>query len=317
MQFDRGKKIRLGLFILLGTIIFVAFFYLIGRSSQLFSKTVTLHTIFPSVSGLRTGDHVRFSGIIVGTVDDLQITSDTSVIVDMSIDRKMLRFIRKDSRVEIKPEALIGDKMLVIYSGTKEFEHAEEGDYLETFGSVHLEDIVHQISQELHKTESIIRNLDEITDKINKGDGNIGRLINDSTIVIKLDQSLDNFKAITANLREFSVQLNNPEGDLGRLLNEDRLTSQIDSILEKIDSIAWNVDGASKDLASTMSNISTTTEAVNSGDGIVNRLLYDSTFADSISQTIYNLNQTLNEIDAVAKNLQHKRLFGGTKEKNK
>lgn len=317
MQFDRGKKIRLGLFILLGTLIFVAFFYLIGSSSQLFSKTVTLHTIFPSVSGLRSGDHIRFSGIIVGTVDDLQITSDTSVIVDMSIDRKMLRFIRKDSRVEIKPEALIGDKMLVIYSGSKEFEHAVAGDFLEPVGSVHLEDIVHQISQELHRTESIIKNLEEVTEKVNNGDGNFGRLINDSSIVIKLDQSLDNFKAITSNLREFSVQLNNPNSDLGRLLNEDRLTTQIDSILARIDSIALNVDDASQDLASTMSNISTTTEAVNSGGGIVNKILYDSTFADSISLTISNLNQTLIEIDAVARNLQHKRLFGGSKEKNK
>ena len=115
MQYDRGRKIRLGLFILFGTALFVAFFYLIGISSQLFSKTATLHTRVRSVSGLHSGDHVRFSGIIIGTVGELMIISDTAVQVDISVDRKMLKFIRKDSKVEIKPEALIGKLEELIY----------------------------------------------------------------------------------------------------------------------------------------------------------------------------------------------------------
>ena len=315
MQFDRGRKIRLGLFILIGTLIFVAFFYLIGRSSQMFSKTVPLHTTFPSVSGLRSGDHVKFSGIIVGTVSELQITTDTSVVVDMSIDKKMLKFIRKDSRVEIKPEALIGDKMLVIYSGTEAFDHVSAGDFLPPVGTVHLEDVVHQLSGELHKAEFVINNLVDITDKANTGDGNVGRILNDSSLAIKMDQSLDNFQAITHNLRILSHQLNNPNSDLGKLINEDLLTSRLDSIMVMIDSIASNVQLASKDLALTTANLSMASEAVNSGDGLVNKLLYDSIFADSIAITIDNLNQTLTGIEAVATNLQHKKFFGGTKPK--
>ncbi len=315
MQFDRGRKIRLGLFILLGTFIFVAFFYLIGRSSQLFSKSVMLHTTFPSVSGLRAGDHVRFSGIIVGTISELEITTDTSVVVDMSVDRKMLKFIRKDSKVEIKPEALIGDKMIVIYSGTEDYDHVLEGDFLEPVGSVHLEDVVHQISQELKRTEIIIKNLDDITGKVNNGEGNIGRLLNDSSIAIKMDKSLDNFEALTNNLKQFTQQLNNPHSDLGKLMNEDQLTSQLDSILGKVDSMAIYLFSASRDLDNTTSQLSLAAEAVNKGDGVINKLLYDSTFADTIGATIENLNLTLISIDAVAKNLQHKKLFGGTKEK--
>lgn len=317
MQFDRGRKIRLGLFIILGTLIFVAFFYLIGRSSQLFSKTITLHTTFPSVSGLRSGDHVKFSGIIVGTVSELQITTDTSVVVDMSIDRKMVKFIRKDSKVEIKPEALIGDKMLVIYSGTEEYDHASEGDFLLPMGTTHLEDVVHQLSGELIKAEEIINNVVEITDKVNEGDGNVGRILNDSSIVLKMDQSMDNFAAITHNLRILSQQLNAKDSDLGRLINEDHFTSQLDSILIKFDSIAKNVETASADLAHTTAQLSLASEAVNSGDGLVNKLLYDSIFADSLAITVDNLNQTLVGIEAVTTNLQHKKLFGGTKQKKK
>ena len=308
MQYNKGKKVRLGLFILLGTLIFVAFFYLIGSSSKLFSKNITLHTTFAHVSGLRSGDHVRFSGIIVGTVSNLQITTDTSVVVDMSVERRMLRFIRKDSKVEIKPEALIGDKMLVIYSGTKEFEHVKEGDYLEPMGSVHLEDVVYQLSGELRKAETIINNLVDITDKVNQGDGNVGRILNDSSIAMKLDQSADNFVQLTSNLKVLSEQLKDPNSDLGKLVYKDNLTTKMDSILVTLDRVVSNTEVATRDLAKTTAELNTTAMAINSGNGIVNKLLYDSAFADTLGMTISTLNETLIEIDAVATTLQHKKL---------
>lgn len=317
MQNDRGRKIRLGLFILIGTVLFIAIFYVIGSNSKLFSKTLTIHTSFKSVNGLRSGNHVRFSGIIIGTVGDLKIVTDTSVHVDMFIDRKMVKFVRKDSKVEIKPEALIGDKMLVIHSGTSERDHVSEGDFLEANESANFEAVFHEISQELHKVNVIVTNLAEVTDKINEGEGNIGRLLNDSTIALNLTESTDNFVALTGNLRELTEHLKNPESDIGRLIYRKDITSQIDSILLKVDNIAENTEEATKDLAKTTSELSKTAVAINSGNGAINKILYDSTFADTIGYTIDNLNQTLIEFEQVAKNLQHKKLFGGTKEKKK
>ena len=315
MQTDRGRKIRLGLFIVIGTLIFVAFFYLVGSSSQLFSKSMTLHTNFPSVSGLRTGDHVRFSGMIVGTISDLEIATENSVKVDMSIDRKMARFIRKDSKVEIKPEALIGDKMIVIYSGTSDAAQVSEGDFLDPIESIHLEAIMHDLSGEIKQIEDIIINLVEITGKINEGDGSVSQILNEPDIAVKLDKTADNFVSITDNLKTLSIQLNNPESDLGKLIYRDQLTTRMDSILITMDSIARTTHMATKDMALTSAELVLTAEAINKGDGAVNKILYDSTFADTLGYAINNLNQTLIELEKVAVNLQHKKLFGGTKEK--
>ena len=315
MQTDRGRKIRLGLFIVIGTLIFVAFFYLVGSSSQLFSKSMTLHTNFPSVSGLRTGDHVRFSGMIVGTISDLEIATENSVKVDMSIDRKMARFIRKDSKVEIKPEALIGDKMIVIYSGTSDAAQVSEGDFLDPIESIHLEAIMHDLSGEIKQIEDIIINLVEITGKINEGDGSVSQILNEPDIAVKLDKTADNFVSITDNLKTLSIQLNNPESDLGKLIYRDQLTTRMDSILITMDSIARTTHMATKDMALTSAELVLTAEAINNGDGAVNKILYDSAFADTLGYAINNLNQTLIELEKVAVNLQHKKLFGGTKEK--
>jgi len=315
MQYNRGRRIRLGLFILLGTVVFIAFFYLIGRSSQLFSKTVTIHTTFPSVSGLRTGDHVRFSGIIVGTITGLEITSDTTVVVDMSVEHRMLRFIRQDSRVEIRPEAIIGDKMVVIYSGSAESDHVREGDFLQPLTSVHLEDVVMQLSGELSKADAMIRNLVEVSEKVNKGEGNVGRMLNDSSLMLKLDESARNFAALTHNLKLLSEDLQNPESDIGKLVYRDHLTTRMDTIMNSMDQIATNAKEATRELAGTSTELHLSAKAINDGSGTVNKLLYDSIFADSLDIMIQNINQTLIELEKVAVNLQHKRLFGGTKPK--
>ena len=237
MQYNKGKKIRLGLFILMGTFLFIAIFYIIGSSSKMFSKVVTVHASFKTVNGLRSGDHVRFSGIIIGTVDDMMIVTDTTIRIDLSIERKMVKFIRKDSKVEIKPEALIGAKMVVIHSGTAEYAHITEGDQLESVESIHFEAIFHEVTQDLKKTMLIIANLVDITEKINEGDGNMGRLLNDSSIAIKMDQSADNFVDVTNNLKILSAQLNNPNSDIGKLIYRSDMTTAMDSILAKVDII--------------------------------------------------------------------------------
>jgi len=315
MQYNRGKKVRLGLFILIGTSLFIAVFYIIGSSSKMFSKVTTVHTTFKEVQGLRTGDHVRFSGIIIGTVDEMRIITDTSIMVDMAIDRKMVKFIRKDSKAEIKPEALIGAKMVVVHSGTALVEHIKEGDYLESVESLHFEAIFHDLSKDLQKSAVILNNLVEITEKINEGEGNIGRLLNDSSIVIKLDQTADNFVVTSKNLKTLTNQLNNRDSDIGQLMYGNEITNQIDSILLKVDQVAVNTEVASSNLATTTAELSQTASAINHGDGAISKVLYDTAFADTIGYTIDNLNQTLVEFKKVAENMQHKRLFGGKKEK--
>jgi len=315
MQFDRGRKIRLGLFILVGTILFLAIFYIIGSSSKLFSKSITVHSTFNTVGGLRTGDHVRFSGVIIGTVGDMNISTETSIMVDMSIERKMIKFIRKDSRAEIKPEALIGAKMIVIHSGTSDFDHIDDGDILESVESIHFEEIFHEVSQDLKKTMEIVDNLVEITDKMNQGEGSVGHLLNDSNIALKLDASVDNFAVVTENLKSLSEQLKNPNSDIGKLIYRSEMTTRMDSIMNKFDKIAANTEQATKDLSLTAAELSITATAINEGQGAVHKMLYDSAFADTLGVTLDNLNQTLIEVDKVARNLQHKKLFGGKKEK--
>src|SRR3954467_10262416 len=94
-------KVRLGLFIAGGLALFLIAIFIIGKQKNLFNPVFRLTTEFYSISGLQVGNNVRFSGINVGTVDNIQIVNDSTVRVDMMIKKDVQPFIKKDCEVAI------------------------------------------------------------------------------------------------------------------------------------------------------------------------------------------------------------------------
>ena len=89
-------KIRLGLFVAGGLALFVIAIFIIGKQKNLFNPVFKLTTTFYNVSGLQVGNNIRFSGINVGTVDNIRIINDSTVKVEMSIKKNVNQFIKSD-----------------------------------------------------------------------------------------------------------------------------------------------------------------------------------------------------------------------------
>ena len=83
-------KVRLGIFVAGGLMLFVFAIFIIGKQKNLFNPVYTLNSTFYNVSGLQVGNNIRFAGINVGTVDNIFIINDSTVKVTM--------MIRKDVR---------------------------------------------------------------------------------------------------------------------------------------------------------------------------------------------------------------------------
>src|SRR4030043_429716 len=67
-----------------------------GNQKNLFNPVFKLSTTFYNISGLEVGSNIRFSGINVGTVDNIKIINDSTVQVDMLINKNVQRFIKAD-----------------------------------------------------------------------------------------------------------------------------------------------------------------------------------------------------------------------------
>lgn len=195
-------KVRLGMFVAGGLALFILAIFIIGKQKNLFNPVFKLTTTFYNVSGLQVGNNIRFSGIVVGTVDHISIINDSTVRVDMLIRKEVRQFVKSDSEVAIGSEGLIGDRLLVISQGSFDAPLAREGEQLESVEPVETDAIMLSLKVTAENAEVITSELAEIMTKINSGDGTLGRLIQDTTIAQNIDQTIINLKKSSKGLDE-------------------------------------------------------------------------------------------------------------------
>ena len=195
-------KIRLGLFIAGGLALFVFAIFIIGKQKNLFNPVFKLTTTFYNVSGLQVGNNIRFSGINVGTVDNIVIINDSTVKVDMLVKKDVKQFIKSDCEVAIGSEGLIGDRLLIITQGTTDAPVVKEGQYLASAEPVELDAIMASLQVTALNAAIISDQLAEIMVNVNSGEGAIGRLIQDTTMANNLSETMMNIKSSSKGLDE-------------------------------------------------------------------------------------------------------------------
>ncbi len=195
---------KLGMFISVGLILLTIGIYIIGSQKNLFNPVFRMKTIFTDVSGLKVGNNVRFSGINVGTIDNITITSDTTVQVEFIVQKEVQKFVRKDSRAGIGSEGLMGDKVLIITPGSNNSLQADENDFIFSDKPTDMEEIMASVKISADNIEIITDQLARITYNINNGKGAIARLIKDDKFANQLNQTMSNLqegsKSMTENM---------------------------------------------------------------------------------------------------------------------
>jgi len=128
--------------------------------------------------------------------------------------------------------------------------------------------------------ENISYQLAGIMNKINRGDGTLGRLIQDSSMADNLDQTI-------LNLRKSSKGL-----------------AGTDTIMAKLNVTAGNAALISKQLTDMMTKI-------NTGNGTLGRLIRDTTLAGNLDETLVNLKNSSKGLDENMTALKHTFLLRG------
>lgn len=195
-------KIRLGLFVAGGFALLLIAIFLIGRQKNLFNPVFKLTSRFYSVSGLQVGNNIRFSGINVGTVDNINIINDSTVEVAMIIKKDVQKFIKTDCQAAIGSEGIIGDRVLIITQGSAGAQSIKDGQFISSIEPVETDAIIASLHVTAINAEVISEQLAEIMTKINHGNGTLGRLIQDSTIAENINQTIVNLKKSSKGLDE-------------------------------------------------------------------------------------------------------------------
>lgn len=293
MKKDTNHQIKLGILVMSALAIFIFSIYFLGRKQSLFRSVLKVYTTFSDVKGLLVGNNVRFSGINIGTVSQISISNDSTILVEFSITENASEFIRKDSKVTIENEGIMGSKLLVIGKGEGNSERIENKDTLQSVGSVNIENMISETEKIITHGQIMAVNLAEISEKLNSGTGDLSKLLNQSVITNKMDslgqvsiKAMDKINSITS-------KIDNGKGDLGVLINDTQLSERMAVILKKLDSVSARADELTYQLTKAASKI-------NTGDGLIHRLIYDSLLADNIDTTITKINTGIDDVIQVA-----------------
>jgi len=284
-----------GLFIIIGLFILVGGVLTIGNLHSTFQKKMTITTIFGDVNGLQSGNNIWFSGVKIGTVKKVEFYGTSQVKVVMNINIASKQYIRKDAKVKISTDGLIGNKILVIYGGTSLAQEVEEGDTLNNEITLNTEDIMNTLQQNN-------LNVLKLTNKLAEGEGTIGKLINSDSIYNSLFATINSLKQASAHAQEliaslanFSEKLNKKGSLANDLVSDTMVFNSLKSSVLKIQTIA--------DTATVfVNNLKEVTENTNSSVGV---LLHDQATGADIKTTISNLKSSSEKLDQDLEALQH------------
>ena len=160
---ELGRKLRVGVFVLVALTAFLGMIYALGAKSRLFEAKYTIHAEFSEVGGLSEGATVRLAGVQIGRVSGVELPSQPGgkVRVDMSIAKRFSDRVRKDSVARIETQGLLGDKIVEISVGTASAPPIRPGDVIASKDPTDLGQVVSQGAQTVKDVAALAASLRE------------------------------------------------------------------------------------------------------------------------------------------------------------
>lgn len=312
MKNTNSQKIRLGLFVIIGTLLFVLGIYLIGQKQNMFKKTFSISTEFRNVNGLQKGNNVRYSGINIGTVKAIEMVNDSIVKVEMSIEENIVKHIRKNAVATIGSDGLVGNMIVNILPRDGMADVIENGDGIKSFSKVEPDDLLSNLSVTIKNTELLTEDLLKVTNSINNGRGTFATVLNDTIMSYDLKQTIRNIKGMSQDASNTLIELNHlvksiktdDTSVLGLLLNDTISGNKLEMTLSNLETSSVKMEDA-------MEKVNTIIESINASDGAFNYIVKDTSLVNSLKSTLKNVNEGTDKFNQNMEALKHNFLTRG------
>ncbi|MDP3915327.1 MAG: MlaD family protein [Bacteroidota bacterium] len=302
------RAVIVGIFVFIGLIFFLAGILIVGNLRETFNRKMELVSLFDDISGLQPGNNIWFSGVKIGTVRSLNFHGKSQVKVNMNVATKARQYIRKDAKVKISNDGLIGNKILVIYGGTDAFAEVQEGDTLEVEKTFTSEDMINTAQENNKNILAITNDVKAITKKLANGEGSIGKMLEDSLMYTNINATIVSLQKASAkaqqmlnSLADFSSNLNK-KGTLANELTTDTVVFK--SVKASVLQLQQMADTATAFIA----NIKQVSSNPNTAIGV---MMHDEKSGARLKETIKNLESSSKKLDDDLEAVQHNFLLRG------
>ena len=296
------QAVIVGIFIILGLGFLIAAILVVGNLHSAFNRKTELVTLFDDVSGLQPGNNIWFSGVKIGTVSSLEFYGKSQVKVHMDIATSARQYIRKDARVKISSDGLIGSRILVIYGGSEASEEVHEGDTLKVEKTFSSEDVINTAQENNKNILAITNDIKAITKTLAAGEGSVGKLLQDSSMYTNINQTIASLQQASLKaqqmlntLADFSSGLNK-KGTLASDLTTDTVVFK--SVKASVLQFQQMADSANQ----LISHLNQASSNPNSPIGV---MLHDKVAGAQLRESIKYLESSSKKLDEDLEAAQH------------
>ncbi len=250
---------RVGLFFLMGVALIWVTFESLNGGKVSSGKGYTLVAHFRNLKEIKSGDEVRVAGVKVGTVKGTLLegrTARANLIIDPAVQ------IAEDATATIGMAGLLGSNYVSFDLGSDTAKPYAPGSEVRTAETADLNAIVSELSKVGKKVDGALgqfsgsdgllgkintlldenraqirdttTNLQQITNKVNQGEGTLGRLVNDPKLhdellatVAEIRTAAAEAKLFVAQAESIIAQVKSGQGTLGVLLYDQQAGENI------------------------------------------------------------------------------------------
>ena len=296
-----SHEIKTALLVLSGIFLFVVMINYL-KSNDIFVSDRSFYAIYDDVEGVSTGTPVTISGFNVGSVQDIRFYGNNSELLLKFRVENDFKF-STNSIAQIYETGLIGGKALAIIP-VEGKNLAVSGDTLQSDIAPGLTELVNdKLSPLQEKIESMVVSADSLLIAVNS--------VFDTSTKENLTSSIENF-SLTIESAKQSIDvlekvIGGNENSLNSIINNmDESLKNFSELSENFDELDLVIENLSKSSA----NINSITSEIKSGDGLVNKLVYDEGFVKSLDEISSNINLLLEDLRMNPKRYVHFSLFG-------
>lgn len=304
MAQETSKNIRVGIFVLVGTLLLIFSLYLIGAKQNLFGSTFELKSQFKNVNGLMPGNNVRFTGIDVGTVKSVEIINDSTVNVTMIIEDKVQAFIKKNSTAMVGTDGLMGNKLINILTSNEPSASVEDGDFLASKNPLGTDDMMRTLNMTNENVRDITIDLKNIVSRLNSPN-TLWSILMDTIVAENVKQAIVNIKVtgertaiITGDLSRIVKHIKDGKGTIGALIADTTIAVRLNQSIVNIKLITDS-------LALVTGDMHYITSKVKKGEGGIGTVLMDTTFVNNLNETMKNVRSGTKNFDEDMEALKH------------
>jgi len=335
-------QLRVGIFVFAGLLILG--FMIINSSGDFnpFEKKMRLKARFVSADGLHKAAEVQLAGVTVGKVEDVRFLppdtpSDERIEATLAVQQEfenkpITEYIRTDSTAQLVATSVLGnEKMINITPGSISGDPITENAVLESSTPVSINQLTATGNDLLKQINKLAVPANEILNKANRGEGTLGRVINDESLYRNLDQTVAETRDTMTRLQTTLDKVNKGQGSAGKLLNDPALYNSLNKTVAQLEAIATDIRAgrgsagkfvsdealyndtraAVADLRVSAAKISSIADDFKliSGDlaagrGSAGKFLKDEQIYEDAKQTLARFNSTATKLDAILADVQ-------------